>query len=52
MERLPGDDPTLTAAVNEAEDREWPHPTAWESGPDALRYPALEDYRSGKSRSR
>jgi len=43
MERLPGDDPTLIAAVSEAEDREWPHPTEWESGPDALRYPGLYD---------
>jgi hypothetical protein len=40
---LPGDDPTLIAAVSEAEDREWPHPTDWESGPDALRYPGLYD---------
>ncbi|QNE17360.1 hypothetical protein F1D05_04785 [Kribbella qitaiheensis] len=43
MERLTDQDSILMAAVSEAEDRQWPQPTDWESGPDALRYPGLYD---------
>jgi len=43
MELLDPADATAQRAVREAEDREWPEPDEWESGPDALRFPGLYD---------
>jgi hypothetical protein len=43
MELLDPGDATAQAAAREAEDRDWPEPGEWESGPDALRHPGLYD---------
>jgi hypothetical protein len=50
MELLGPGDATAQAAIREAEDRDWPDPSEWEGGPDALHHPGSTTRQAPETR--